>query len=72
MVRERLTKRQVTSSPDHLWPELLIRRFHLSPSRGTQSQIAHAQRRNISCSDEVHRRYQNDSYILGCIDGETF
>ena len=26
--------------------------------------------RNISYSDEVHRRYQNDSYIFGCVDGE--
>ena len=27
---------------------------------------------NCTCyPDDVHRRYQNDSYILGCIDGET-
>ena len=37
----------------------------------TQSQTVRAERRIISYSVEVHRRYQNDSYILGCIDGEN-
>ena len=36
--------------------------FILSPSRGTQSQKVHAERRIISYSAEVHRRYQNDIY----------
>ena len=40
---------------------------HLSPSRGTQSQSVHAERRIISYSTEVHRRYQNSTYVTGCI-----
>ena len=40
------------------------------PSRGTQSQTVHAERRIISYSVFVHRRYQNDIYIIGCIVGE--
>ena len=38
----------------------------------TQSQIVHVERRNISYSDEVHRRYQNDSYNPRCNNGETY
>ena len=37
--------------------------FICSPSRGTPSQTVRAERRIISCSDEVHRRYQNNTYI---------
>ena len=47
-------------------------RIHLSSSRCTTSQTVHAERRNMSDSDEIHRRYQNDSYILGCNGGETY
>ena len=36
----------------------------------TQSPTARAERRIISYSDEVHRRYQNNTYITGCIVGE--
>ena len=46
-------------------------RFHLSSSRGTQSQTVHAERRIISFSDEVHRRYQNNTYVSWCIVGKT-
>ena len=38
-------------------------RFHLSP---TQSQTVHAERRIISYSIEVHRRYQNNTYVTWC------
>ena len=46
----------------------LIYRHHVVP----RGKTVHAERRNISYSDEVHRRYQNDSYNLGCLDGETY
>ena len=46
------------------------RRIHLSSSRWTQSQTVHAERRNISYSKEVHRRYQNNMYITGRFVGE--
>ena len=46
------------------------RRIHFSSLRWIQSQTVRAERRNIFFSDEVHRRYQNNSYNLGCIDGE--
>ena len=46
--------------------------IHLSSPRWTQSQTVRAARRSISYSVEVHRRYQNDSYHLECIDGETY
>ena len=38
----------------------LLREIHSSPSRGTQSQTVHAERRIISCSTEVHRRTSLD------------
>ena len=37
----------------------------------TQSQTVHAERRIIPHSDEVHRRYQINTYITGCNVGET-
>ena len=37
----------------------------------TRVKTVHAERTNISYSDEVHRRYQNDSYIPGCYDGKN-
>ena len=46
--------------------------FILSSTRGTRSQPAHAERRIISLSDEVHWRWQNNTYITGCIVGETY
>ena len=33
----------------------------------TQSPTVHAERRIISCSNEVHRRYQKYTYIIGCV-----
>ena len=39
---------------------------------GTQSQTVHAERRSISFSVELHRRCQNNTYITGCYDGETY
>ena len=39
------------------------RRLHLSSSCGTPSQTVHAERRIISSSTEVHRRYQNTMYV---------
>ena len=47
------------------------RRFHLSPSRETQSQTVRAKTRIISYSVEVHRRYQKYTYITGCTVGEN-
>ena len=49
----------------------LSQRFHLSPSRGTQSQTVHAKRRIISYSAEVHRRLQNNTYVAGCLVEKT-
>ena len=54
------------------WFLVYYGRFHLSPSRGTQSQTVHAERRIISCSNEVHRRYQNNTYVTRCIVGKTY
>ena len=48
----------------------LLQRSHLSSSRWNQSQTVHAERRNISNSDEVHRRHQNNIHIPGFIVGE--
>ena len=31
-----------------------------------------AERRVISYSNEIHRRYQNNTYVTGCIVGETY
>ena len=45
--------------------------FHLSPSRETQSQTLHAERRIISYSAEIYRRYQKYSHIIGCNAGEN-
>ena len=42
-------------------------RFRLSSSRWTQRQIVHVKRRNISSSNEAHRRYQNHTYVTGRI-----
>ena len=46
--------------------------FHLSPSRGTQSQTVRAERRTISYSAEIYRRYQKNSYITGCDAGAKY
>ena len=48
------------------------RRFHLSSSHGTPSQTVHAERRIMSYSTEVHRRYQNNTYVIVCIVGKTY
>ena len=53
------------------WFLVYRRRLHLSSSRGTQSQTAHAERRKISYSVEVHRRYQNNTYVNWCIVEKT-
>ena len=53
------------------WFLVIERRFHLSPSRGTQSQTVHAERRIISYSTEIYRRYQKYSHITGCNAGEN-
>ena len=37
----------------------------------TQSPTVHTERRIISYSAEVHRRYQNNTYSTGCIVGEN-
>ena len=44
----------------------------LKVTSGLQQDTVHAERRNISCSNEVHRRYQNNKYITGCIVGEKY
>ena len=46
-------------------------RNFIPPSLCTQSQTLLAERINMSYSNEVHRLYQNDSYIPGCYGGET-
>ena len=46
--------------------------FILSPSRGTQSQTVHAERRIISHCTEVYRRNQNNTYVKRCIVGKTY
>ena len=46
--------------------------FNLLPSRGTQSQTEHAERRINSYSVEVHRLHQNHAYIIGCVIGKTY
>ena len=39
-----------------------LRRIHLSSSRCTLSQTVRAERRIISYSVKIHRRYQNNTY----------
>ena len=46
-------------------------RFHLTISRGTQSQTVRAERRIISYSAEIYRRYQKHTYITWCNAGEN-
>ena len=46
--------------------------FNFAPSRWTQSRTVRAERRIISYSVEVHRRYQNDKNITGRIVGEKY
>ena len=46
--------------------------FILPSSRCTPRQTVHAERTIISCSVEVHRRYQNNIYIIGRIVGEKY
>ena len=46
-------------------------RLHLPSSRWTQSQTVHARRKNISKSDEAHRRYHNNTHVTWCIVGKT-
>ena len=53
------------------WFLVYYRRFHLSPSCGTPSQNVRAERRIIPYSTEVHRRYQNNTYVTGCVDGDN-
>ena len=47
-------------------------RFHSSPSRGTKSKTEHVEKRIISYSAEIYRRYQKYSYITGCNAGEKY
>ena len=54
------------------WLLVNYRRFHLPSSRGTPSQTAHAERRIISYPTKVHWRLQNNTYVTGCIVGETY
>ena len=53
------------------WFLVHVRKLHIPPSRCTKRQTVHAERRNISDSAEVHRRYQNHSYVTWCIVGKT-
>ena len=48
------------------WFLVYHKRFHLSPS------TVRAERRIISFSVEVHRRYQNNTNVTGCTLGETY
>ena len=47
------------------------KRFHLSSSRQTSSSNPRPERRNILNRTEIHWRYQNYRYILGCNVGEN-
>ena len=47
------------------WFLVYLRRIHLSSSRWTQSQTVYVKRRIISYSNEVHRRHQNNIYVIG-------
>ena len=52
------------------WFLIHFRKLHIPPSRWTQSQTVRAEKRIISYSVEVHRRYQNNIYITWRIVGE--
>ena len=58
------TSRLIFRTPD-------VRKLHRPPSRWTQSQTVHAERRIISYSDQVHRRHKKHSYITWCNDKEN-
>ena len=45
--------------------------IYFPSSRGTQSQTVRAERRIISHSAAVHRRYQKYRYVVGCNAGEN-
>ena len=60
------TSTLIRDRPDRGW------RFYLPPSRWTQSQTFHAERRIISDSTEIYRRYQKYLYITGCDVGEKY
>ena len=47
------------------------RRIHSSSSRCIKSHTVHAERRNISYSNEAHRRYQNNKNLTGRNDWKT-
>ena len=47
-----------------------FRKLHIPSSRRTQSQNVRAERRNITYSTEIYRRYRNYRHILGCNAGE--
>ena len=49
----------------------LLQEIFLSSSRGTQCRTVHAERKIMSHPAEVHRRYQNSTYITRCIVGEN-
>ena len=79
----RIIRRTLFSNPSSRWLDRddaeaqndfwsFYRRFQLTPFTWNLSETVHAERRIISNSDEVHRRYQNDKYIPGCYVGEKY
>ena len=48
------------------WLLVHVRKLHIPPSRGTQSQTLHAKRRIIPYSTEIHWRLQNYAHKIGC------
>ena len=52
------------------WFLVHSRQFYLPSSRGIQSQTIRAERRIISYSSEMYRRYQDYRYVLRCNVGE--
>ena len=52
------------------WFLIHVRKFHIPPSRWTQSQTLLAERRIIPYSTEIHWRIQNYLYKFGCQTGE--
>ena len=70
---------KVSGGDLHLGTSTLIRdrpergwRFYLPSSRGIESQTAHAERRIISDSTEIYRRYQKYLFITECDVGEKY
>ena len=57
-----MVKLEIIGGPFH--------QFHVPSSRGTPGQTVRAERSVVPNSTEIHRRFQDCKYIIGCNVGE--